>query len=135
MSQLAVRPQAPTEPTPEPTPDPAWEPVCPLDRLDRERGVAALVHGRAVAVFRTHADQVHVIDNHDPFVGASVLARGIVGTKLRDGVEVPFVASPMLKHPFDLRTGRCLDDPEVGVPVYAARVVDGMVEVGAPVAR
>jgi nitrite reductase (NADH) small subunit len=36
----------------------------------------------------------------------------------------------MHKHAFDLRTGRCLDDEEVGVPVYEARVVEGVVLVG-----
>ncbi len=55
-----------------------------------------------------------------------MLARGIVGTR----GDVPFVASPMHKHAFDLRTGRCLDDPEVGVPVYDVRVVEGVVLVG-----
>ena len=28
---------------------------------------------------------------------------------------VPFVASPVHKHGFDLRTGQCLDDPHVTV--------------------
>lgn len=104
----------------------AWVPVCALDRLERERGVAALVQGRAVAVFRTHDDQVFALDNHCPYARASVLARGIVGTRK----DTWFVASPMLKQPFDLRTGACLDDPAVRVPTYAVRVVDGVVEVG-----
>jgi nitrite reductase (NADH) small subunit len=34
------------------------------------------------------------------------------------------------RHAFDLGTGRCLDDAEVGVPVYDVRVVEGMVQVG-----
>ncbi len=45
---------------------------------------------------------------------ASVLSRGIVGTR----GEVPFVASPMHKQAFDLRTGQCLDDAAVRVPTY-----------------
>ncbi|MFI9296445.1 nitrite reductase (NAD(P)H) small subunit [Streptomyces gardneri] len=44
---------------------------------------------------------------------AAVLADGIMGS--RDGV--PVVASPMHKQEFDLRTGACLDDPEVSLPV------------------
>jgi len=40
------------------------------------------------------------------------------------------VSSPMHKHAFDLRTGRCLDDPHVSVPAYDVRVVDGVVLVG-----
>lgn len=106
--------------------DGAWQRVCPLADLEPERGVTALVHGQAIAIFRTHDDEVFALGNHDPFAKASVLARGIVGT--RGGV--PFVASPMHKHAFDLRTGRCLDDDHVGVPVYAVRVADGLVHVG-----
>lgn len=105
---------------------PAWQSVCALGELEVERGVTALVHGHAVAIFRTHTDQVHALSNYDPFARASVLARGIVGSR----GEVPFVASPMHKHAFDLRTGECLDDLQVRVPVYGVRIVDGMVEVG-----
>ncbi len=91
-----------------------------------ERGATALVHGQAVAVFRMHDGQVYVLGNYDPFSKASVLARGIVGSR----GDVPFVASPMHKQGFDLRTGRCLDDDAVSVPVYAVRVVEGVVLVG-----
>jgi nitrite reductase (NADH) small subunit len=103
-----------------------WQPVCRLVELEVERGATALVHGQAVAVFRTPDDQVHVLGNHDPFAKASVLARGIVGS--RDGV--PFVGSPAHGHAFDLRSGRCLDDEHVSVPVYDVRVIEGIVLVG-----
>ena len=103
-----------------------WEPVCPVDELSLERGVTALVHGQAIAIFRTHDDEVHALGNYDPFARASVLARGIVGT--RDGV--PFVAGPAHRHAFDLRTGRCLDDETRSVPVYDVVVEDGQVLVG-----
>jgi nitrite reductase (NADH) small subunit len=106
--------------------DEEWRPVCRLEELEPERGATALVHGQAVALFRTHDDEVHALGNHDPFSRASVLARGIVGTR----GEVPFVASPMHKHAFDLRTGHCLDDAEVTVPVYGVRVEKGVVLVG-----
>lgn len=106
--------------------DQQWQAVCPLRDLEVERGVAALVHGEAVAVFRTHDDEVHAVGNHDPFSRASVLARGIVGTR----GDTPFVASPMHKQAFDLRTGLCLDDGNQRVPVYDVLVEDGMVLVG-----
>ncbi|MFE1903258.1 nitrite reductase (NAD(P)H) small subunit [Streptomyces gardneri] len=51
-----------------------------------------------------------------PFSGADVIADGIMGS--RDGV--PVVASPMHKQESDLRTGACLDDPEVSLPVPPA---------------
>ena len=103
-----------------------WERVCRLEDLEVERGATALVHGQAVAIFRTHDGAVYALGNHDPFAGASVLARGIVGTR----AGVPFVASPMHKHAFDLRTGRCLDDAHVSVPSYEVRIDDGFVCVG-----
>ncbi|WGL53103.1 nitrite reductase small subunit NirD [Nocardioides sp. BP30] len=103
-----------------------WQAVCRLEDLDVERGATALVHGQAMALFRTGDDTVYALGNHDPFARTSMLARGIVG--LRAGV--PFVASPSHRHGFDLRTGRCLDDPHVAVPAYAVKIVDGMVHVG-----
>ena len=107
-----------------------WAAVCPLDDLEVERGVAALVNGQAVAIFRTHDGRVYGLGNQAPFSRASVLVRGIVGTRTVDGEEVPFVASPMHKHAFDLRSGQCLDEPQVMVASYDVRVVDGVVEVG-----
>ncbi len=103
-----------------------FRPVCRVEDLEVARGAAALVHGQAVALFRTADDQVHAVSNHDPFEHASGLARGIVG---RRG-DVTYVASPRHGHAFDLSTGRCLEDPAVAVSVYDVRVTDGMVEVG-----
>ncbi len=103
-----------------------WQPVCPLADLEVERGVTALVHGQAMAIFRTRDDSVYALGNHDPFAKASVLARGIVGVR----AGVPFVASAEHRHAFDLRTGRCLDDSHVSVPSYDVRVEDGVVVVG-----
>jgi len=100
--------------------------VCRFADLEIERGATALVHGQAVAIFRTHDDEIYALGNYDPFAKASVLARGIVGSR----GDVPFVASPMHKQAFDLRTGICLDDPAVAVPTYDVRVVDGIVQVG-----
>lgn len=103
--------------------------MCALDALTPDRGVAALVDGEPVAVFRLSGpgDEVVAIGNVDPFSGASVLSRGIVGSR----GDTVTVASPVYKQRFDLRTGRCIDDDAVTVPVRAARVVDGWVEVGA----
>lgn len=102
-----------------------WADVCALDDLIPDRGVCALVDSEQVAVFRLSGDEVYALSNHDPFSRANVLSRGIVGSR----GEVPKVASPMYKQSFDLRTGQCLDDLEVTVPVHAARVVDGRVQV------
>ncbi|MFC6160568.1 nitrite reductase small subunit NirD [Kribbella jiaozuonensis] len=99
--------------------------VCEYDVLLPERGVAALLGEVQIALFRTHDGEVFALGNQDPFSGANVISRGIVGSR----GNVPTVASPMFKQVFDLRTGACLDDPEVSLPVYAVQVVDGQVVV------
>ena len=109
--------------------------VCRLDDIEVEGGVACLVRGEAVAIVRTHDGNVHAISNYDPFSKASVLARGIVGSRSTADGDVPFVASPMYKQAFDLRTGQCLDDAAVRVPTYDVRVDDGLVLVGAELER
>lgn len=107
----------------------SWARVCRLDQLTPYRGVAALVDGQQVAVFRFPDDQIYAIGNFDPFSHAPVLSRGVVG----DAKGVPKVASPVYKQSFDLRTGRCLDDPEVSVPTYPVRVDDeGWVHLAVP---
>jgi nitrite reductase (NADH) small subunit len=88
-------------------------------------GVAALAGGQQVALFRLDVEEIAAIGNLDPYSRANVLSRGIVGSR---GERV-FVASPMFKQPFDLRTGACLDDPAVSVPVFTVRVVDDIVQV------
>jgi nitrite reductase (NADH) small subunit len=102
-----------------------WTKVCRYDDLLPERGVAALVGGGQVALFRTFDGSLYAIGNQDPFTGAFVLSRGIVGTR----GDIPTVASPLHKQVFDLRSGRCLDDETVAVPVFAVRERDGQVEV------
>ncbi|HEY3894807.1 MAG TPA: nitrite reductase small subunit NirD [Pseudonocardiaceae bacterium] len=102
-----------------------WTAVCLLENLIPERGIAALVDGAAIALFRTHDGVVHALSNLDPFSSASVLSRGIVGD--RGGRAT--VASPIYKQVFELSTGVCLDDPSVSVPTYPVRVVGGVVEV------
>lgn len=104
-----------------------WTVVCPLDDLPFDRGVCALVGDEHVAVFRVSPDgALYALSNLDPFSGASVLSRGIVGSR----GDVPKVASPMYKQSFDLRTGVCLDDASVSVPTFPVRVVGGVVQVG-----
>jgi nitrite reductase (NADH) small subunit len=82
-----------------------------------------------VAIFRSFEGRLYALDNRDPFTGAYVLSRGIVGSRRFGGADVPIVISPMLKQAFDLRDGRCLDSEDVGVPVYAIRERDGVVEI------
>ncbi|ADI10441.1 nitrite reductase (NAD(P)H) small subunit [Streptomyces bingchenggensis BCW-1] len=111
--------------------DQRWFAVCDLSDLTPGRGVAALLpDGTQVAVFLDRTGQAYAIDNRDPFTGAYVLSRGLLGSV----GERPFVASPLLKQRFDLETGRCLDDEGVAVQAYAARTQEHMGGVSAQVA-
>lgn len=103
-----------------------WTTVCRLEDIEVEGGVVALVGGEAVAVFRSYDGEIFALANWDPFSHASVLSRGIVGT--RGGA--PYVASPIYKQGFDLRTGACLDDEAVRVPTYDVLLADGQVLIG-----
>ncbi|MFW5417978.1 nitrite reductase small subunit NirD [Nocardiopsis sp. CNT-189] len=119
-----------TAPTTAPhrTAAPTWVPACASHRLQPERGVAVLLPGGAqAALFRTHDGALYALDNTDPFTGAAVLSRGIVG----DRAGEPTVASPMLKHRFALRTGASLDDPGVRLAAYPVLEDGGRVFVGA----
>lgn len=79
--------------------------VCAVSDLEVERGRAALIGSTQVALFLLADGSLHAVSNLDPYSGAQVISRGIVGT--RD--EAPTVASPLHKQLFDLRTGLCLD--------------------------
>lgn len=88
--------------------------VAGVEFLEPGRGRAAvLADGTEAALFRDGDGEVYAVGNRDPFSGADVMANGIMGR--RDGV--PVVASPLHKQEFDLRTGACLDDPDVALPV------------------
>lgn len=102
-----------------------WEAVCREDQLPVDRGVAALLAGTQIALFRLVDGSLHAVDNQDPYSGAMVISRGIVGSC----GDAPTVASPMYKQAFDLRTGRCIDDPEVGLRCYPVRLHEGVVQV------
>lgn len=89
--------------------------ICRRADLQPDRGVAALLpDGTQIAVFLLSDGSLHAIGNIDPFSAAGVLSRGIVG----DRAGTPVVVSPVYKQAFDLRTGECLDDPSVSLPVY-----------------
>ncbi len=98
-----------------------WTLVCRAADVPAGQGVAAIIDGRQIALFRTDEGTLYALGNWDPFTGANVLSRGIVGS--RNGE--PTVASPMLKHVFSLRTGCNLDDPNITVPTYPIRVRGG----------
>lgn len=103
--------------------------VCTVDDLEVERGRAALIDGDQVALFLLPDGTVHAVDNLDPFSGAHVISRGIVGSR----GEAPTVASPLHKQVFDLRTGECVETQgkeAASLRVWSVEVVDGVVYLG-----
>jgi nitrite reductase (NADH) small subunit len=107
-----------------------WVEICPYDAIYPDTGVCALIDGRQVAVFRLSDGNLYAVSNHDPFSGANVLSRGIVG----DRAGEPKVASPIYKQTFNLRTGVCYEDAGVRLDVYRVRRRRGVVEIfSAPV--
>jgi nitrite reductase (NADH) small subunit len=99
--------------------DGEWFAVCDRDRIQPGRGVAALLSdGRQAAVFSDRHGHLYAVENRDPFTGAYVLSRGLLGSTPEGR---PYVASPLLKQRFDLASGACLDDDEVSVAAYAVR--------------
>ncbi|HEV8627269.1 MAG TPA: nitrite reductase small subunit NirD [Acidimicrobiia bacterium] len=107
-----------------------WVEICTYDAIYPDTGVCALIDGRQVALFRLSNGTLYAVSNHDPFSGANVLSRGIVG----DRAGEPKVASPIYKQTFNLRTGVCYEDTTVRLNVYRVRRRRGVVEVfSAPV--
>lgn len=117
---------------------PGWVRVCALSDLEVERGRAALL-GRAtqIALFLLADGTVRAVSNLDPYSGANVLSRGIVGTKSLgntvlghlpdDGAreDVPTIASPLHKQAWDLRTGMVVETQGKDardIPVYPVAV-------------
>lgn len=103
--------------------------LCSEDDLVPDSGVCALLNDAQIALFWLPASTppLYAIGNHDPLGGANVLSRGIVGDL--DGE--PVVASPLYKHHYSLRTGQCLEDSAVKVPVYDVTLRDGLVHLQA----
>jgi len=124
-----------------------WHEVCRLDDLVPERGAAALLAGPTtsgaasgavqVALVRLLDDTVLAVSNLDPYSGAYVMSRGIVGSRRAGERVVPTLTSPLHKQVFSLLTGVCLDTADKSpVPgqdahlrAFPVRVTDGVVSV------
>jgi nitrite reductase (NADH) large subunit len=104
-----------------------WHDVCALEDLVEGAGIGALIGGRQIALFQVHG-RIYALDNFDPASRANVLSRGLTGNLQGERV----VASPIYKHHYVLASGRCVEDPTFNVTAYAARVVEGRVQVDVP---
>lgn len=97
--------------------------VCASAKIQAGVGVAALVNGKQIAIFRLRDGSLHGISNYDPFSQANVISRGLIGSLQGRAV----VASPVYKQHFDLHTGVCLEDDSVALPTFAVIERDGEV--------
>lgn len=102
-----------------------WLNVCSVSDLQTDSGICALVNGEQVALFYVKTT-VYAVSNFDPFGNANVLSRGVIGD-LKGQIVV---ASPLYKQHFNLKTGICLEDESVILPVYASRIENGTVQIG-----
>ncbi|MGO1911040.1 MAG: nitrite reductase small subunit NirD [Corynebacterium sp.] len=94
--------------------------ICLLDDLEENLGAAALLDdGTQIALFRA-GSTVYAVSNIDPYMGAAVISRGIVGEA--DGEAT--VASPLLKQRFRLSDGQSLEDDGNCLATYAVRLDD-----------
>lgn len=95
--------------------------LCALADLIANSGVAVLHEGQQIALFYVPDESpcVFAVGNHDPIGGANVLSRGIIGDISGDLV----VASPLYKQHFSLRTGICIEQSDVKIPVYPVDIV------------
>ncbi|NSL57065.1 nitrite reductase small subunit NirD [Uliginosibacterium aquaticum] len=102
-----------------------WTTVCAVSDILPDTGVCALINDQHIAIFRVGQAQFYAIDNIDPQSGASVLARGLVGSF---GERIA-VASPLYKNHIDLRSGECLENPAYSVRAHSVRVENDHVQI------
>lgn len=101
-----------------------WIRICALDAIIPGTGVCARLGDHQVALFRPRDDeQVHALDNIDPFAGASVLSRGL----LVEHQGELWVASPLKKQRFRLHDGLCLESREHSIRTFPVRIADGAI--------
>ena len=103
-----------------------WIDVCSVDDLVADAGICAWVGQRQIAIFSLpKINRVFAVDNLDPFSGAQVLSRGMVG----DLGGIPMIASPMYKQHFNLETGQCFEDQTLKIAVYPLRIHQSRIEI------
>ncbi len=105
-----------------------WNDVCHINDIPSMSGVCALHQEHQVAIFNLNKvgdnGEIRSISNFDPISKANVLSRGIVAEI--DGRIV--VSSPLLKQYFCLKTGECLQDESMNIPVYPVRIKNSRVQ-------
>jgi len=102
-----------------------WTTICQYQDLTPNTGICALFESEHVAIFYCkRSEQLYAVSNIDPIANASVLSRGIMAS-LEDQM---YVASPLYKQHFNLKTGACLEAPEHALKVYGIRRVNNDIQ-------
>ena len=110
--------------------DPAWTSGGARPVGDRRRGDGGLLTdgGSGGSLQLRRRVTWHAAGNIEPFSGAVVLSRGIVGAPSGRAC----IQTPIKKQAFAFDDGECLDDPSISVLVYRTRLTaDGDVQVAA----
>lgn len=104
-----------------------WTTLCAESELMPNVGVCAKHEEQQIALFQVKIGEnqaLFAIGNWDPIGKANVLSRGILGSI----GEAMVVASPLYKQHFCLKSGNCLEQQDVSVPIYQVRVHEGHVQ-------
>ncbi|MEH6453239.1 MAG: nitrite reductase small subunit NirD [Psychromonas sp.] len=96
-----------------------WFSICEYQDLVENSGICAQFVDQQIAIFFCKRNaNLYAVDNFDPIAKANVISRGIIGST--EGQA--YVASPLYKQRFDLKTGVCLDSPEHVLKTYLVRI-------------
>lgn len=96
-----------------------WFNICKYEDLAPNSGICAQFESQQVAIFFCQRNQdLYAVSNFDPISQANVISRGIIGSTQGE----TYVASPLYKQRFNLKTGVCLDLPEHVLKTYAVRI-------------
>ena len=104
----------------------AWLPVCSADDVVAGAGVCVLLGKQQIALFfEPTKAQVYAVSNLDPMQQVESVSRGLMG-----GVaDQVYVATPLLKHRYELETGRSLDGGHLHLACWPVRILGQAVEV------
>lgn len=103
----------------------SWTNICAANDLTPDAGICALFNEQQVAIFLCQQNNsVYAVANFDPFGGANVLSRGIIGSTQ----DITYVASPLYKQRFNLVTGECLDSDEHQLKTFNVRIENEKVQ-------
>lgn len=106
-----------------------WKTICSAEELTPNAGNCALIFDQQVAIFNCQRTQsLYAVSNYDPIGKANIISRGIIGSIDNE----PYVASPLYKQHFHLRTGQCLEDPEITIATFPIRSFEGEIQVQLP---